>query len=48
MRKMSNETSGDELRLSMMRNATKSSADPISRPIVRPIAQPTSGAFEIA
>ena len=48
MRKMSNGTIGDELRLSITTNATKSAVDPISSPIVRPVAQPTSGAFEIA
>ena len=45
---MSNGTIGDALRVSITRNATKSTAEAISSPIVRPVAQPTSGAFEIA
>src|SRR3954451_14155920 len=48
MRKMSNETIGDGLRVSITRNATKSAAEAISSPTVRPLPQPTSGACEIA
>jgi len=45
---MSNGTIGEELRVSITRNATKSAADAISSPIVRPLPQPTCGAFETA